>query len=332
MQAGVRLFFFFALLIFHQTSALAHSGDATGFASIQVQGQIVRYTLTPAPTLKIDTAKLAAALNNKITVIADGKPCPAARNTGLTQDFHCDHAPQEISIRDDCVDSLGSTHHVIALITWQGGSQSFSFADQTRVAVIAIKPASTASTSAVNSSMSVGSFFFLGVEHIVTGYDHLLFLLALILCGGNLIQLLKIITAFTLAHSLTLAAAALNIITLPSVLVEAVIALSIAYVAFENLFPRYAITRRWTISFVFGLMHGFGFSSVLREIGLPQDNLIWSLLNFNLGVEAGQLVAVVLVLPALYWLRKSVWEAKVVRLVSAVVMGVGIALFIERVL
>ena len=154
MQAGVRLFFFFALLIFHQTSALAHSGDATGFASIQVQGQIVRYTLTPAPTLKIDTAKLAAALNNKITVIADGKPCPAARNTGLTQDFHCDHAPQEISIRDDCVDSLGSTHHVIALITWQGGSQSFSFADQTRVAVIAIKPASTASTSAVNSSMS----------------------------------------------------------------------------------------------------------------------------------------------------------------------------------
>jgi hypothetical protein len=70
----------------------------------------------------------------------------------------------------------------------------------------------------------------------------------------------------------------------------------------------------------------------LREIGLPQDNLIWSLLNFNLGVEAGQLAAVVLVLPALFWLRKTVWEAKVVRVVSAVVMGVGIALFIERIL
>jgi hydrogenase/urease accessory protein HupE len=234
-------------------------------------------------------------------------------------------------VRDDCVDILGSSHHVIALITWQGGSQSFSFADQTRVAVIAIKPA-TSTTSTVNASMSVGSFFFLGVEHIVTGYDHLLFLLALILCGGNVIQLLKIITAFTLAHSLTLAAAALNIITLPSVLVEAVIALSIAYVAFENLYPRYAISRRWTISFVFGLMHGFGFSSVLREIGLPQDNLIWSLLNFNLGVEAGQLAAVALVLPALFWLRKTAWEAKLVRLVSALVMGVGIALFIERIL
>jgi hydrogenase/urease accessory protein HupE len=331
MQAGVKLFFFFALLQIDPVSALAHSGDATGFASIQVQGQIVRYTLTPAPTLKIDAAKLAEALNKKITVTADGKPCPAARNTDLTQDFHCDHAPIALSVRDDCVDSLGSSHHVIALITWQGGSQSFSFADQTRVAVIALQP-TTSSTSTVNPSMSVGSFFFLGVEHIVTGYDHLLFLLALILCGGNLIQLLKIITAFTLAHSLTLAAAALNIITLPSVLVEAVIALSIAYVAFENLYPRYAISRRWTISFVFGLMHGFGFSSVLREIGLPQDNLIWSLLNFNLGVEAGQLAAVVLVLPALFWLRKTVWEAKVVRVVSAVVMGVGIALFIERIL
>lgn len=79
-------------------------------------------------------------------------------------------------------------------------------------------------------------------------------------------------------------------------------------------------------------MHGFGFSSVLREIGLPQDNLIRSLLNFNLGVEAGQLAAVVLVLPVLFWLRKTTWEAKVVRVVSAIVMGVGIALFIERIL
>jgi hydrogenase/urease accessory protein HupE len=331
MQAAVRFIFFFTLLILYQTSALAHSGDATGFASIQVQGQIVRYTLTPAPTLKIDATKLADTINKKITVTADGKPCLAARNTGLTQDFHCDHAPLELSVRDDCADSLGSSHHVIALITWQGDSQSFSFSDQTRVAEITIKP-TTSTTSTVNTSISVGSFFFLGVEHIVTGYDHLLFLLALILCGGNLIQLLKIITAFTLAHSITLAAAALNIITLPSVLVEAVIALSIAYVAFENLYPRYAISKRWTISFVFGLMHGFGFSSVLHDIGLPQDNLIWSLLNFNLGVEAGQLAAVVLVLPVLFWLRKTTWEAKVVRLVSAIVMGVGIALFIERIL
>jgi hypothetical protein len=159
----------------------------------------------------------------------------------------------------------------------------------------------------------------------------LLFLLALILCGGNLVQLLKIITAFTLAHSITLGAAALDIVTLPSVLVESAIALSIAYVAFENLFPRFAISRRWTISFLFGLVHGFGFSSVLKEIGLPRDSLLLSLLNFNLGVEAGQLVAVVVVVPLLIQLRKTAWEEKTVRALSLIVLVVGITLFIQRI-
>ncbi len=174
------------------------------------------------------------------------------------------------------------------------------------------------------------SFFLLGVEHIATGFDHLLFLLALILCGGSLIALLKIIAAFTLAHSITLAAAALGLANLPSTLVESVIALSIAYVAFENLFPRFAISRRWTISFLFGLMHGFGFSSVLKETGLPQDALLWSLLNFNLGVETGQLLAVAIVLPGLLWLRTTRWEKAVVNTLSALVLLVGLTLFVQR--
>jgi hypothetical protein len=114
--------------------------------------------------------------------------------------------------------------------------------------------------------------------------------------------------------------------------VEAVIALSIAYVAFENLFPRFAISRRWTISFLFGLMHGFGFSSVLQEIGLPRDNLVLALLNFNLGVEAGQLVAVAMVVPLLIRLRKTRWESMVVQMLSALVLLVGLGLFIERII
>jgi len=175
-------------------------------------------------------------------------------------------------------------------------------------------------------------FFLLGVEHIATGYDHLLFVLALVLCGGSLLQLLKIITAFTLAHSVTLGAAAFDLVTLPSTLVEAVIALSIAYVAFENLFPRFAVSHRWHISFLFGLVHGFGFSSVLKEIGLPKDSLIWSLLNFNLGVEAGQLVAVLIAVPLLMQLRKTSHEARVVRGLSAAVLVVGLVLFVERAL
>jgi hypothetical protein len=101
-------------------------------------------------------------------------------------------------------------------------------------------------------------------------------------------------------------------------------------VAFENLFPRFAISRRWTISFLFGLVHGFGFSSVLQEIGLPKDSLVWALLNFNLGVEAGQLVAVLITLPALLWLRKQTYAGRAIQILSAMVMFVGLGLFVER--
>src|SRR5207244_11232784 len=115
-------------------------------------------------------------------------------------------------------------------------------------------------------------------------------------CGW--FSLLKIITAFTLAHSVTLALAVLNVVVLPDRLVEAVIALSIAFVAAENLFLNPVVSRRWLVSFCFGLVHGFGFSSALRELGLPRQGLVLSLLGFNLGVEAGQALLVAPPVPA----------------------------------
>ena len=311
-----------ASLLWPVSAANAHAGETTGFASITIRNASVRYTLTPAPASQADAAGLPQLLHDKLTVTADGKRCLPAAATGLTVVFTCPSNPAQLTLRDDLADTLGAAHHVIALITWEGGSASFSFAENTRQTRIKL-----ASPVAADSA---GSFFLLGVEHIATGYDHLLFLLALILCGGRLLQLLKIITAFTLAHSITLGAAALGLVSLPSALVEAVIALSIAYVAFENLFPKFAISRRWTISFLFGLMHGFGFSSVLQELGLPRDGLLLALLNFNLGVEAGQLLAVAVVVPALLWLRKTRWERVVVRALSALVLLVGLGLFIER--
>jgi hypothetical protein len=144
--------------------------------------------------------------------------------------------------------------------------------------------------------------------------------------------LFKIITAFTIAHSITLALAALNIVMLPERLVEATIALSIAYVAAENLFMRKAVSHRWAVSFLFGLVHGFGFSNVLRELGLPKEGLIWSLLNFNLGVETGQAVAVLIAVPILFWLRKFKWEPRAVVAMSVAVLAVGLVLFVERAL
>ncbi len=302
----------------------AHAGDATGFASVALSGASVRYTFTPTATSSVDQSSLPALLRQHLQVSADDKPCVPDQANELVIVFQCATANQQIIIEDHLDQVLGATHHVIALFTWNGGSQSHSFSSKTPKAVVQI------SATASQTPTSASSFFPLGVEHIATGYDHLLFLLALILCGGNLKALIKIITAFTLAHSITLGAAALGLVSMPSALVEAVIALSIAYVAFENLFPRYAISRRWTISFLFGLVHGFGFSSVLQEIGLPKDSLVWALLNFNLGVEAGQLVAVLITLPALLWLNKQVYAQRVVQVISAIVMLVGLGLFIER--
>jgi hydrogenase/urease accessory protein HupE len=134
----------------------------------------------------------------------------------------------------------------------------------------------------------------LGVEHILTGFDHLLFVLALLFLVGFNRRLLFTITAFTLAHSLTLALSALGLLTLRSPPVEATIALSIVLVAAEALQERRTLARRWPalVAFLFGLVHGLGFAGALKEIGLPQTHLSVALLTFNLGVELGQLLVV----------------------------------------
>jgi hydrogenase/urease accessory protein HupE len=141
------------------------------------------------------------------------------------------------------------------------------------------------------------AYLLLGVEHILGGIDHLLFVLALMLLIREPWMLVKTITAFTLAHSITLAGAALGWFSLPQAPVEAVIALSIAFVASELLRQRPGERRLsqaypWVIAFVFGLLHGFGFAGALKEIGLPQGDVPLALLAFNFGVEAGQLLFV----------------------------------------
>lgn len=148
---------------------------------------------------------------------------------------------------------------------------------------------------------TLSTYFFLGVEHILFGIDHLLFVLALLLLIGDVWMLVKVITAFTIAHSITLALAALGWAHIPQAPVEAVIALSIMFVAAEILRkqgPKNNFTKRapWIVAFAFGLLHGLGFGGALKEIGLPQSDVPLALLSFNLGVEAGQLLFVFAVL------------------------------------
>ena len=150
-------------------------------------------------------------------------------------------------------------------------------------------------------------YVYTGIEHIWIGYDHIAFLLAVVLWGRRFWPLFKVVTAFTVAHSITLSLAVLNIIQLPSSFVEAMIAATIVYVALENIFIR-DLDRRWRITFLLGLFHGLGFASVLRDFGLPSDALALALVAFNVGVEIGQLVIVAIAVGLLLLLDKTLAE------------------------
>ncbi len=159
------------------------------------------------------------------------------------------------------------------------------------------------------------SFIRLGVEHIWTGYDHILFLISLLMLGGELGYLLKVVTAFSLSHSVTLFLAALNIVSVPSRWVEIAIALSIAYIASENLW-RKDVKARWQLAFGFGLIHGLGFSSVMQELDLPRNNLLTSIASFSVGIELGQFAIVLVAYLLLSYLRKFPWDLPIRRIIS----------------
>ncbi|MCM2358188.1 MAG: HupE/UreJ family protein [Geobacteraceae bacterium] len=181
-----------------------------------------------------------------------------------------------------------------------------------------------------SSWAGMGEFIVLGIKHILIGYDHIAFLLALIVIGLSVREVLKIITAFTIAHSITLLLAALQIVSLNSRLVEIVIALSICYVALENLF-RKKVNYRWLVTFGFGLIHGFGFASVLQDFIVGQSDLVLSVLSFNVGVELGQLLIFLVLLPILHLLKNRLEFRKITVGASAAIFVLGLAWLVERV-
>ena len=144
----------------------------------------------------------------------------------------------------------------------------------------------------------IGRYIVSGVEHIWIGYDHIAFLIALLLWARQLWPVVKVVTAFTIAHSITLALAVLDIVSIPGNIVEPLIALSIVWVAAENFFSE-NVGRRWKVTFALGLVHGFGFAGVLRDFGLPPDALGLALASFNIGVEIGQVAIVAVAVPIL---------------------------------
>jgi hydrogenase/urease accessory protein HupE len=176
---------------------------------------------------------------------------------------------------------------------------------------------------------TVGAFFAMGVEHILSGIDHLAFLVGLLLVRWRAKSLVATVTAFTLAHSLTLAVAAFGLAVPSARWIEPAIALSVAYVGAENVL-RPEGKARWRTSFVFGLLHGFGFASKLTDLALSKTALPVALLAFNAGVEVGQLVAVAAALAVLLVLRKRI-SVDYARIANALLVAAGLVWFVQRV-
>ncbi|MGH7433917.1 MAG: HupE/UreJ family protein [Candidatus Methylomirabilales bacterium] len=339
------------LLLLHSPPLLAHPLKV-GFADITVRKTEIELLLSvnlfeldlllsldrnlnaqvePAE-LESKTPEILEYLTGKIKVSLGHEPLPMeagpfriGRSSDGKQTFEArltfrSSRPLEDTFTIQCepLTDLGPDHQTIAKISREGRIEQFVFQ---KGVTYEGKPRGFLAYAV--------QFLGLGMHHIFIGYDHIAFLLGLILMGGSLLNIIKIVTSFTLAHSITLSLAALDIVTLPSRLVESGIALSVAYVALENLFFK-SFDRRWLVSFFFGFVHGFGFANVLKDMSLPQSGLISSLFFFNFGVEVGQVLIVSIILPFLLSLRKSQFHQMVVRAASAVIFSVGVLWFYQR--
>ena len=281
--------------------------------------------------------RLAALLRDRLVITADGRTL--IFDTWSSEEPLPERQSVRLRTRGDLVRPPGVIEVSASLFPYDEAHQTFlNFYDDGALTSQAILGADrTRYEYFVGTRQGtfavIQKFVPAGVHHILIGPDHLLFLVGLLLLGGTVRRLLLVITGFTVAHSVTLALAVLNVVTPPGRLVEPIIALSIVYVGVDNLMVRGGRDVRVWIAVVFGLIHGFGFASVLREMGLPSGALGWSLFSFNLGVEIGQVAVAVVVATALMVLRarSDVAGRRLAFVGSIVVMAAGAFWFVERV-
>jgi len=331
----------------------AHTISLT-YADIAIAGQQVRWSLKlPVPELdllleldrnhdgNVDAREIREAqpriqqyVLSKIAVAEGDRSLPGTMgDLGLWKDpeghpflqteivFHTAGSDgARLTLHCDLLRDAVSTHRTLAKISEGGRVRDFVF-EQGRdyVAEVRTRPID-----------AVLQFIRMGILHIFTGYDHIAFLLGVVLIGGSFRTILKVVTSFTIAHSLTLALAAFRIVELPSRMVESGIALSIMYIALENLFFQ-KVDRRWIVTFFFGVIHGFGFASALQEANLTRNLMATALFSFNFGVEIGQLCIVALLLPALLYLSRMKLCTPIVKTCSAAIFVLGTVWFCQRV-
>jgi len=236
--------------------------------------------------------------------------------------------PHDVALTFTFFPELGAQHTVLGVFEHRGQTEEVTFTDGEPDYLY--DASYVAEPPRENILNALRRFLVLGINHILFGYDHICFLLALLVAVNRFKELVKIITSFTIAHSITLILAALRIVTLPQRLVECGVALTIVYVAAENLW-RKNITHRWTLTFFFGLIHGFGFATVLAGLSLPREAIVRCLLSFNVGVEVAQLGIVLAAMPVLALLAKG-GHAVGTRVVVSICVGLfGLGWFVDRV-
>ena len=295
-------------------------------------------------------SEIAAYALSRLTLVSDGTAC-IPRTLEQLIEHHTDGAYSVLRFRADCARPIARIHADYRLLfdvdAQHKGLLRLTQEGQTVTAIFSLD-SPTQEFTLGDRSLWRESLPFVreGVWHIWLGFDHVLFLIALLL-PAVLVRIegrwdavadfssvwwnvVSIVTAFTVAHSLTLSLATLGMVRLPSRLVESVIAASVVVAALANLYPRMT-RRRWLVAFGFGLIHGFGFAAVLSDLGLSHTSLVLSLVSFNVGVEIGQLAMVAAFLPLAYFLRHTwTYQRVVVVTGSLTIASVALLWLLER--
>lgn len=319
----------------------------TGLATVEWQGDraAVRLTLAPSEIGEAAQPVMAAArgdanaarqvgdwLQQHLRLAVNEKPCRAARiqvaaaaagdRVVLQLDLQCDGAPGRLQMTDTLSTPFGEHYRTIA---------SVARPDGTRVEQVFDHQHTQAQFDFGQAAPSgIAGFVGLGAAHILSGWDHLLFLAALLIGQRSLRSLLITVTAFTAAHSLSLAAATFGWVRVAPSWVEPVIALSVVWMSLETLLRRAVSWRRHVLTFVFGLVHGLAFAEALIELKLAGWPLARALLGFNLGVEAAQVMVVVLIAPGLAWVARQPRGPQAERALALAIAAIGAVWLVQR--
>ncbi|WP_026693864.1 HupE/UreJ family protein [Peribacillus kribbensis] len=327
--------------------ASAHTNNSEGFSNIEVKDKSLDYKL------KLDLEELGHALNKEtdekelinhkvlqeyinahIKLYSDGQPIEGTvEKTDIEMikerpfavidlNYKIQHRPEKLELTYNMfMDDSDPSHANYATVKMNGKQQEKILTFESREVKI----------GELSTFQSVKQFLVLGLKHIFTGYDHILFVISLLFGAKTIRHILSLVTAFTIAHSITLALATLQIVHLPVRLVESAIALSIIYVALLNIFNKDSKHQPW-LAFGFGLIHGFGFAGILSEMRLDVNHMAASLLSFNVGIEIGQLIIVSLSFPVIFWVKKLTFKPInwVIPSTSIGILAFGLVWFFQR--